>query len=93
MKGEAAGQNIKKQVLKVQKLHQRLDHIRTDYSNQIINELVKTKPSSKTCHACGNIKSDLKLSDRIYTCECGYAEARDFNASLNLRDVKIYKTA
>ena len=44
-KGEATRQNIQKQVLKVQKLHQRMDNIRTDYSNQCVNEIVKTKPS------------------------------------------------
>ena len=51
-------------------------------------------PSSKTCHKCGCIKSDLKLSDRIYTCsECGYTADRDFNASLNLRDCQTYRIA
>ena len=50
-------------------------------------------PSSKLCHECGCIKSDLKLSDRVYKCECGYYADRDFNASLNLRDAKSYKTA
>ena len=50
-------------------------------------------PSSKTCHNCKNIKSDLKLSDRIYICDCGYVADRDYNASLNLRDAKIYKIA
>ena len=48
-------------------------------------------PSSKTCHNCGHIKRDLKLSDRTYKCsECGYIEDRDINASLNLRDAKTY---
>ena len=48
-------------------------------------------PSSKTCHNCGHIKKDLKLSDRIYKCsKCGYIEDRDINASLNLRDAKTY---
>ena len=148
LKGGATRQNIQKQKLKVQKLHQRLDNIRTDYVNKVIAELVKTKPmwitiedlnvsgmmknrhlsksiaqqkffefrvklltkcngygielrvadrfypSSKTCHKCGCIKSDLKLSDRIYTCsECGYTADRDFNASLNLRDCQTYKIA
>ena len=50
-------------------------------------------PSSKLCHKCGSIKKDLKLKDRIYKCECGYEEDRDYNASLNLRDAKIYKIA
>lgn len=148
LKGEATRQNIRKQKLKVQRLHHRLDCIRTNYLNQVISELVKTKPewitlenlnisgmmknrhlskaiaqqkffefrtkitakckeygielrfvdrfypSSKTCHHCGCIKSDLKLSDRIYTCsECGYTADRDFNVSLNLRDCLTYQTA
>lgn len=50
-------------------------------------------PSSRMCHCCGNIKKDLKLSDRIYRCDCGYIEDRDFNASLNLRDAVTYKVA
>ena len=42
-------------------------------------------PSSKTCSCCGNIKKDLKLSDRIYHCsECGFTIDRDFQASVNL---------
>ena len=147
MKGEATRQNIQKQALKVQKLHYRIDNIRTDYINKTIAEIVKTKPSyitiedlnvkgmmknrhlskavasqkfyefrtklekqckesgielrvvdrfypsSKLCHCCGFIKKDLKLSDRIYKCDCGYKCDRDFNASLNLRDAKTYKTA
>ena len=50
-------------------------------------------PSSKICHHCGNIKKDLKLSDRTYKCECGYIEDRDINAALNLRDARIYEVA
>lgn len=50
-------------------------------------------PSSKICNCCGNIKKDLKLSDRTYICICGYVEDRDYNASLNLRDCKDYKIA
>ena len=50
-------------------------------------------PSSKICHKCGALKTDLRLSDRWYKCECGYENGRDFNASLNLRDTDKYKTA
>lgn len=50
-------------------------------------------PSSRMCHCCGAIKKDLKLSDRIYCCNCGYVEDRDFNAALNLRDALTYKIA
>ena len=42
-------------------------------------------PSSKLCSCCGNIKRDLKLSDRVYKCECGNIIDRDFQASLNLK--------
>ena len=42
-------------------------------------------PSSKLCSCCGNIKNDLKLSDRIYKCECGNVIDRDYQASLNLK--------
>lgn len=43
-------------------------------------------PSSKTCSCCGHIKSDLKLSDRTYTCsECGTVIDRDLNAAINLQ--------
>ncbi|MCM1277032.1 MAG: transposase [Lachnospiraceae bacterium] len=148
LEGGATRRNIQKQKLKVQKLYQRLDNIRTDYVNKTVSELVKTKPmwitiedlnvkgmmknrhlskaiaqqkfyefrtklltkcnelgielrvadrlypSSKTCHNCGCVKSDLKLSDRTYHCkECGYTADRDFNASLNLRDAVAYKIA
>ena len=42
-------------------------------------------PSSKMCSRCGAIKKDLKLSDRIYKCECGNVIDRDFQAALNLK--------
>ena len=42
-------------------------------------------PSSKLCSCCGYIKKDLKLSDRVYRCECGNIIDRDFQASLNLK--------
>ena len=146
-KGESTQKNIQKQKLKVQRLHHKIDNIRTDYINKSIAEIVKTKPSyitienlnvsgmmknrhlskavasqkfyefrtklkakcdengielrvvdrwypsSKICHCCGAIEKDLKLSDRIYRCDCGYVEDRDFNAALNLRDALTYEVA
>lgn len=42
-------------------------------------------PSSKTCSCCGVVKTNLKLSDRIYRCEsCGLVIDRDYNAAINL---------
>lgn len=47
-------------------------------------------PSSKMCSCCGNIKKDLKLSDRTYKCEhCGNEIDRDYNASINLANYKL----
>ena len=42
-------------------------------------------PSSKLCSCCGMINKDLKLSDRIYQCDCGNIIDRDYQASLNLK--------
>ena len=42
-------------------------------------------PSSKLCSCCGKIKKDLKLSERIYKCECGNIIDRDLQAALNLK--------
>ena len=145
--GRATRQNIQKQVVKVQRLHQRLANIRTDYINKTVFSIVKQKPSyitiedlavsnmmknkhlskaiasqkffefktklmskckqnnielrivdrfypsSKTCSNCGRIKKDLKLSDRIYKCDCGFNIDRDLNASINLKNAKKYKIA
>ena len=42
-------------------------------------------PSSKRCSCCGEIKKDLKLSDRIFICECGNVLDRDVNAAINIK--------
>lgn len=42
-------------------------------------------PSSKLCSCCGAIKKDLKLSDRVYKCECGNVIDRDYQSALNLK--------
>ena len=145
--GRATRQNIQKQVVKVQRLHQRLANIRTDYINKTVFSIIKQKPSyitiedlnvkgmmknkhlskaiasqkffefktklmskckqndvelrivdrfypsSKTCSQCGKVKKDLKLSDRIYKCDCGFTIDRDLNASINLKNAKEYKIA
>ena len=39
-------------------------------------------PSSKTCSACGAVKDELALSERVFVCfECGYVADRDYNAA------------
>lgn len=43
-------------------------------------------PSSKKCSVCGNVKTELKLSERIYRCGCGSELDRDVNAAINIRE-------
>lgn len=49
-------------------------------------------PSSKMCSSCGNIKKDLKLSDRTYKCSCGFTCDRDKNAAYNLANYGLSMT-
>lgn len=58
-KGVATRQNIQKQVVKIQKLHQRLVNIRTDYINKTISSIIKQKPSYITIEDL-NIKGMMK---------------------------------
>jgi len=141
------GKNIKKNVLKLQRVHQTLTNLRDDYQNKVVQKIVRTKPSfitmetlnvsgmmknrhlsktiaeqkfnrfielmkckanqnsiefrqanpfypsSKKCSRCGIIKKDLKLSDRVYKCECGLVIDRDWNAAINLAQATDYKIA
>jgi putative transposase len=50
-------------------------------------------PSSKLCCVCGKTKSDLKLIDRIYECDCGNRIDRDLQASINLLNCETYRVA
>ena len=52
-------------------------------------EVDRWYPSSKTCSHCGKIKKNLKLSDRVFRCECGFTLDRDLNASINLANYQI----
>ncbi|PMP73623.1 MAG: transposase [Aciduliprofundum sp.] len=61
------------------------------YGKNVI-EIGRFDPSSKICSRCGNIKHDLKLSDRIYHCNiCGLTIDRDLNAAKNIRKMGLIK--
>ena len=61
-----------------------------EYYGIIFVEVGRFYASSKICSHCGHIKTDLKLSDRIYKCpECGLVIDRDLNAAINLANYKI----
>ncbi len=54
--------------------------------------LINPEYTSQECSGCGNIKHDLKLSDRIYHCNaCGLTMDRDLNAAINIRNRGIAK--
>ena len=60
---------------------------KADWYGSRVTQVDRFFPSSKTCNACGHIKEDLKLSDRIFVCPvCGYKEDRDVNAAKNIKD-------
>ena len=58
-KGEATRQNVQKQIVTVQKLHQRLFNIRNNYINNVISELFKQNPSYITLEDL-NVKGMMK---------------------------------
>lgn len=58
---------------------------KSEWNNICVIIADKFFPSSKLCCCCGHIKNDLKLSDRIYKCDCGNIIDRDFQAALNLK--------
>ena len=58
---------------------------KSDWNNIPVIIADRYFPSSKLCSCCGQIKKYLKLSDRIYQCDCGNTIDRDFQASLNLK--------
>ena len=138
-------ENRKKQIIKVQKIYQKIRDTRTDFNHKVSTaiakhygtvvmedlniqgmqqnhnlsksitdqgwyqfktmlqyklkwreaDLIETgrfDPSSKTCSKCGNIKHDLKLSNRTYNCyKCGLIMNRDLNAAINIRNIGMIK--
>ncbi|MDB2066781.1 transposase [Clostridium perfringens] len=65
--GNVTRQNIQKQIVKVQKLHQRLTNIRTDYINKTVSSIIKQKPSYITIEdlAVSNLMKNKHLSKAI----------------------------
>jgi putative transposase len=138
-------ENRKKQMVKVQKIHQNIRDARTDFNHKVstaiakhygtvvvedlntqgmqrnhhlaksvtdqgwylfktmleykmewreaeLIEIGRFDPSSRMCSRCGNMKHDLKLSDRMYHCNaCGLIIDRDLNAAINIRNMGLIK--
>ena len=59
--------------------------------NIVVRLVDRFYPSSKTCSNCGSYKKDLKLSQRIYSCDtCQEEIDRDLNAALNIAKTDKY---
>ena len=138
-------ENRKKQIRRVQKVHQKIRDMRTDFNHRVsgaiakhygtvvvedlnvqgmqrnhriaksitdqgwyqfktmleyklgwrdaeLIEIGRFEPSSKLCSQCGNVKHDLKLSDRTYHCgRCNLTMDRDLNAAINVRNIGLIK--
>ena len=142
---EKGSENRKKQIVRVQKVHQKIRDMRMDFNHKVstaiakhygtvviedlniqgmqrnhnmaksitdqewyqfkqmlkyklqwrdaeLIEIGKFDPSSKMCSRCGNVKHDLRLSDRTYHCSvCGFSMDRDLNAAINIRNMGLIK--
>ena len=52
--------------------------------------LANPRDTSRKCSRCGNVRKDLKLSDRVYHCNaCGLIIDRDLNAAINIRNAGL----
>jgi len=61
---------------------------KSEWYGKNLLDIGRFEPSSKMCSVCGHIKSDLKLSDREWTCsKCRTKHDRDINASINIRNM------
>jgi len=65
---------------------------KSSWSGKNVIKIDRWLPSSKTCSGCGNVKSELSLSERSYSCEkCGLEIDRDHNAAINIKNFALAK--
>lgn len=62
----------------------KLQQVAAKYNTSVV-KIGRFFPSSKLCNDCNMVKKELKLSDRVYVCNCcGSVLDRDLNASKNI---------
>lgn len=64
---------------------------KAEWNDKEIVTIDRFYPSSKTCNHCGYVKSDLTLSDRMWTCKNGHILDRDLNAAINILNEGLRK--
>lgn len=71
----------------------RLLEYKAEWNGKNVVYIGRFEPSSKMCSFCGTINAELKLSDRIWTCEtCGEEHDRDHNAAVNIKQIALQIT-
>ena len=61
---------------------------KVEYAGKLLVEADRWFASTRQCSQCHR-KREMKLSDRIFKCECGHEMGRDANAAVNLKNVAI----
>lgn len=64
-------------------LNRQIEYKSAWYGKQVV-KISRWEPSTKTCSSCGQVRS-MKLSQRVYECECGLTIDRDLNAAINIK--------
>lgn len=60
------------------------------YSGKVLVEADRWFASTKICSQCHQ-KREMALSDRIFSCSCGFEMGRDANAAINLKNTALEK--
>lgn len=83
--GSSAKSGLNREILDVgfYEIRRQLEYKSLMYGSSVV-VIDRFFPSSKMCSSCGQIKSNLTLSDRVYTCDCGLSIDRDLNAAVNI---------
>lgn len=64
-------------------LNRQIEYKAQWYGRQVV-KVSRWEPSTKTCSSCGQTRI-MKLSQRVYECECGLVMCRDLNAAHNIK--------
>lgn len=64
-------------------LNRQIEYKSQWYGKQVV-KISRWEPTTKRCSSCGNVRI-MKLSQRVYECECGLVMDRDLNAAINIK--------
>lgn len=64
-------------------LNRQIEYKAKWYGKEVV-KISRWQPTTKTCSNCGQIHP-MKLSDRVFNCDCGLSLNRDENAAINIK--------